>query len=334
MKNQVKKGEGLNLESKAVGCFAGLAIGDAFGDIARKDEFRIQYGIVTDLYEGAKSTDDTEFAVLTAKSIIDSGGKLTSKSVVEAWQKYIIAQGGVFDRGGRPLRGAVHNLQKGMLPPFSGKYNALNNDDGAAMRIAPIGILCAGNPKLAASMAEIESQISHFEDGIYAAQAVAASVSLAMVNAPIDDIINVAFDYIPSDSWLGYSMYKAIGICDAHPTIESAWALLHTEFWSPERSLSPEAISQAYSVFRLVHGDFQQSIFWGGNFGRDADTICAIVGAFSGALNGVEIIPQDWIEKTKSPSGVCLKFSKDENVVDLAKQVLQIGIKNGYVKGG
>lgn len=324
----------INLESKAMGCFAGLAIGDAFGDIARKDEYRIQYGIVTDLYEGAKSTDDTEFAVLTAKSIIDSDGKLTTKSIVEAWEKYIIAQGGVFDRGGRPLRGAVNNLQKGLLPPLSGKYNALNNDDGAAMRIAPIGILCAGNPKLAGSMAEIDAQVSHYEDGIYAAQAVAASVSLAMVNAPINEIINVAFDFIPPDSWLGYSMQKAMSICDEYQSIESAWALLHTAFWSPERSLSPEAISQAYSVFRLTNGNFQQNIFWGGNFGRDADTICAIVGAFSGALNGIEVIPQDWIEKTKSPSGVCLKFSKDENVVDLAKEIIRIGIRNGYVKGG
>lgn len=318
------------LNNKAMGCFAGLAIGDAFGDIARKDDYRIQYGIVDQLYQGAQSTDDTEFAVLTAKTIIDCGGDLTSAEVVKAWEKYIIAQGGVFDRGGRPLRGAVHNLQKGLRPPLSGKYNALNNDDGAAMRIAPIGILCPGNPIKAAEFAGIEAQISHYEDGIFAAQAVAASVSLAMVNEPVSTIIDMAFTLIPQDSWLGYSMQKARDICTKEKTIEAAWSKLHSEFWSPERSLSPEAISQAYSVFQLTKGNFQQGIFWGGNFGRDADTICAIVGALSGALNGVSAVPQDWIQKTKQPAGICLRFSKDEDVILLAKQIIQICIDKGF----
>ncbi|MEA4813090.1 MAG: ADP-ribosylglycohydrolase family protein [Anaerolineaceae bacterium] len=329
----IKKND-ISLESRAIGCLAGLAIGDAFGDIARKDEYRIQYGIIDDLYEGAKSTDDTEFAVLTAKTIVDSDGKLDTETILAAWERYIISQGGVFDRGGRPLRGAVNNLQKGLRPPFSGKYNALNNDDGAAMRIAPIGILCAGNPQLAASFARKDAEVSHFEDGVYAAQAVAASVSLAMVNAPVEEVFRVAGDYIPSDTWLGFSMEKANRICKQHHSIESAWSLLHTEFWNPERSLSPEAIPQAYCVFKLTQGNFKQCIFWGGNFGRDADTICAIVGALSGALSGIGSIPNTWVEKTKTPSGICLRFSKDENVVDLAKEVIQIGIRNGYVKGG
>ena len=39
------------LESKAMGCMAGLAIGDALGDIGRTQEFRQRYGIVTNMYE-------------------------------------------------------------------------------------------------------------------------------------------------------------------------------------------------------------------------------------------------------------------------------------------
>ena len=40
----------------------GLAVGDALGDLGRDDAHRQRYGIVTELYKGAKSTDDTEFA--------------------------------------------------------------------------------------------------------------------------------------------------------------------------------------------------------------------------------------------------------------------------------
>ena len=94
---------------------------------------------VSSLYEGAKSTDDTEFAVLTAQTLLDCGGNLTTEALLAFWEKHILDQGGLFDRGGRPLYGAVENLRRGILPPLSGQDNVLNNDDGAAMRIAPIG---------------------------------------------------------------------------------------------------------------------------------------------------------------------------------------------------
>ena len=61
---------------RAVGCMVGLAVGDAFGDIGRTESYRKRYGIVTNLYAGAKSTDDTEFGVLTAQTLLDCGGDL------------------------------------------------------------------------------------------------------------------------------------------------------------------------------------------------------------------------------------------------------------------
>ncbi len=168
----------VSLLERATGCLLGLAIGDAFGDIGRSHEYRQRYGVVTNMYEGARSTDDTEFAVLTAQTLLDCGGDLTSEAVVAAWQKYIVEQGGAKDRGGKPLYGAIANLQRGLLPPLSGQNNVQNNDDGAAMRIAPVGIVCAGHPDKAAEMAVIEAQISHDRDGIWAAQAVAERSSV------------------------------------------------------------------------------------------------------------------------------------------------------------
>lgn len=52
---------------KALGCLAGLAIGDSLGDQARSPENHIRYGITRDLHaSGRWSTDDTEFALLGA----------------------------------------------------------------------------------------------------------------------------------------------------------------------------------------------------------------------------------------------------------------------------
>jgi len=316
--------DGLGLENKAVGCLIGLAVGDAFGDLGRNDAYRQRYGIITNLYDGARSTDDTEFAMLTAQTLIDCGGDLTTEKLVASWHKYIINEGGVADRGGKPLYGSVANLERGIMPPLSGRDNVQNNDDGAAMRIAPIGILCAGDPQRAAQLALIESEISHAADGIWAAQAVAASIAVAMIDDSVDAIIQAGLEYIPEDSWLYRAMMRAFDICDAGGSIEAAWEGLHTQLWTPVHATAAEAIPQAYSIFRMTGGDFRRGMFWAGNFGRDADTISAVVGALSGAIHGIQVIPPDWVEKVRRPAGVCLRFAARMDIVEVAKQLIAL----------
>jgi ADP-ribosylglycohydrolase len=309
---------------KALGCLAGLAIGDALGDLGRDDAVRQRYGIVTDLFPRARGTDDTEFALLTARTLLDCGGELTPEAVLRSWQSHILDQVGVHERGGRPLYGAVENLRRGILPPLSGRDNVLNDDDGAAMRIAPIGIVCAGEPARAAALAEIEAQISHYADGVWAAQAVAASVAVAMVDGSPAEILEAGLQQIPGDSWLGRAMARAMRICDEEETIENAWERLHSELWTPVHAVSAEAIPQLYAVFRLTSGDFRRGLFWAGNFGRDADTIAAVVGALCGARHGAAAIPPAWIEAVRQPAGVCLKFAAREDIPTLARQLAEL----------
>lgn len=312
------------LLSRAKGCLLGLAVGDAFGDLGRSNDYRQRYGIISELYAGAKSTDDTEFAVLTAQTLIDCGGNLTNEALLKAWDKYIIQQGGMFERGGKPLYGAVANLERGIKPPLSGHDNVQNNDDGAAMRIAPIGILCTGNPQKAAEMAKLESQISHANDGIWAAQAVAASVAVAMAGASVDEIIEAGRAVIPQDSWLGRSMAKAMDICDSSMDMYAALEQLHIQLWTPVHSMAAEAIPQAYAIFMLTKGDFRLGMIWAGNFGRDADTISAVVGALSGAIHGEAIIPPHWAAMVNQPAGVCLKFAAEKSMTSLAEQLVDL----------
>jgi ADP-ribosylglycohydrolase len=144
----------------------------------------------------------------------------------------------MFDRGGKPLYGAVANLQRGLCPPESGLHNVNNDDDGAAMRIAPIGIVCAGDPEQAAHMAGIEAEISHARDGIWAAQAVAASISVAMTGASSDEIIAAGRRQIPEGSWLGNAMAQAMAICDAADSILDAYEPLHLDLWTPVHSMA------------------------------------------------------------------------------------------------
>jgi ADP-ribosylglycohydrolase len=309
---------------RAQGCLIGLACGDAMGDLGRSDPYRRKYGIVTNLYQDAKSTDDTEFAVLSARTLLDCRGKLNVSAVLEGWQKYIIDQGGLFERGGTPLYGAEANLHRGLTPPLSGKFNVNHDDDGAAMRAAPYGIARAGKPDQAAALAELDAQVSHFADGVWAARAVAASVAVAMDGGSVDEVIEAGMGQIPEGSWLNYTMHKTMEICNQAGTIDNAWEALHTELWTPSHAVAAEAIPQIYALFRLTAGDFRQGMFWACNFGRDADTIGAVVGAFSGAMRGIEAIPAEWAQRVRRPSGVCLKFTAQEDLFDLASQLADL----------
>jgi ADP-ribosylglycohydrolase len=262
--------------------------------------------------------------LLTAATLLDCGGRLTREVLVDSWRRRIIEAGGMHERGGRPLYGAVANLERGMLPPLSGRDNVMNDDDGAAMRIAPIGIICAGDPQRAAALAKLEAEMSHDGDGVWAAQAVAASVALAMVEAPLSEVVAAGRAQIPHDSWLGRAMARALEIAASVSSVEEAWEPLHTEFWTPVHSVAAEAVPQIYALLQLTKGDFQQAMYWGCNFGRDADTIGAVLGAITGALHGVSVIPPAWIERAARPSGVCLKFTSDLHIPTIAEQLAEL----------
>jgi len=315
---------------RALGCLLGLAVGDALGDAGRSNEIRNRYGIITELFEGISGTDDTEFVILTARALIDCGGNLTTQSVVDAWKKYVFTQGGILERAGKPLYGAQENLKRGKMPPLSGIDNVMNNDDGAAMRVAPLAIYSAGDPKKAAELAEIDAQISHAGDGIAAAKAIAASIAIALARGSVDDIIEGGLAYIPRDSWLGRAMDHALYLCKKATSIEDIWIDLHNDFWTPVHSVCSEAIPQMYAIFKLTKGDFKKGLFWAANFGRDADTIAALIGALSGSLHGVEIIPPRWREKVRYPKGVCLAFTANEDLVKLAEELVKLSIKSSF----
>lgn len=305
----------------------GLAIGDAMGDIGRSQDHRARYGIVTNLYPEAKSTDDTEFGVLTARALLDTGGELTPATTAEAWRRYVLDRGGAKKRAGRPLYGALSNLLRGIEPPLSGMHNVMNIDDGAAMRASPHGIYMAGEPARAAALAAADASVSHYADGVMAAQAIAASVAVAIADGHPAEIVAAGRGYMAPGSWLAAAMDRAMEICDAEPDIEKAYEALHVELWNPEHASSPEAIPQVYAIFRLTGGDPRRGLLWSANFGRDADTISGLVCSLCGALHGLGAFRPEWVEAVRKPSGVCLEFAAEYDMVELAKSLAALSYK-------
>ncbi len=315
------------LRSKAVASISGLAIGDSFGDASRKPENQLNYGITTDFNKGASwSTDDTEFALLTAKILIDCKGNLTSDEVVKGWLENVATQD-EFHRGGNSEIEAAQNLRKGLRPPITGKFNSYHISDGAAMRISPIGIICAGDPEKAVKMAEIDASISHYQDGIWGAQAVAAAVAVAMTDASLDEILSAAVDYIPKDSWTYDSIKRAYEIVEkANYDFFDSWMVLHDELATTYRASVPEAVASAFGVIKLCGSEFKKGVIMAGNFSRDADTIGAIAGAVLGAKYGLDSIPERWVAKTRYPTGTCLHFTKGIDLIDIGEKLAALVI--------
>ena len=312
------------LHDRARASLVGHAIGDSFGDIARSPDYHLQYGITMDFSEKpAPGTDDTEFALLSAQTLIKTKGKLTDAAVLESWRTHVLPLSEL-KRGGASEREAAANIRRGILPPLSGIYNSYYLSDGAAMRVTPIGIACAGDPERAAALADIDARISHSRDGLWSAQAVAVAVAVAMAGASVDEICQAAIAVTPSDSWMRYTLTKAMSIIDEHQTLENAWKPLHDALWTEYKSSAPEAVPSALAIFKLTNGDFRRGIVYSGNFGRDADTIAAILGAISGAMNGMSSLPPRWVDKVRLTTGTCLPFTKGMDLFDVAAQLADL----------
>lgn len=311
------------LRDRARGVMAGLAIGDSFGDASRKPENQLAYGITTDFGDGAAwSTDDTEFGLLTAQTLIECGGRLTRAAVADAWRAHVVSLDRELNRGGASEMEAAENLRRGLEPPFTGLYNSFGHSDGAAMRAAPIGVAFAGDLAGAARAAETDACVSHSRDGVWGAQAVACAVAAAMAGAGMEEILSAAIAPVPEDSWLHFAMRAAFDIVDAAGgDFLKAWMPLHDRLATRYKAATAEAVAQAFGVLRLCHGDFKTGVIAAGNFGRDADTIGAICGAILGAHFGIANLPARWVEKTRYPTGTCLPVAKGMDVLEVADRL-------------
>ncbi len=319
--------EEIKFADRAMAAMVALGIGDAAGDLGRDDAVRQKYGILTTLLPEGKSTDDTEFTVLSARSILDCPGEYTADFVAETWRKLVLSDGGAKARGGMPLYGALSNLSRGVNPPLSGQDNVFNVDDGAAMRSVPFGIIGYGDPAKAASMAAIDASVSHDKDGIWAAQAIAASITIALKGGTVDEVIEAGRKYMPEDSWLGRKMNQTFQMLETTDDPDDAYAELHNLLWTPKHSSAPEAIPQIYGLYKLAEGNFKKGFILSANFGRDADTICALVLALCAAGQGLSVIPENWIEQVRKPAGVCLGFAAEEDMVELGKKLTKMAIQ-------
>jgi ADP-ribosylglycohydrolase len=318
---------------RAIGALTGAAVGDAMGapvEGRTAAEIRARYGRLTGFVsDTAAGTDDTDFTLFNAYLLATYGKSITRENVEFEWRDKLLAPGRAYRPGGFSDVISTRNLAAGLHPPHSGAFNHQMWSDGVAMAISPAGIVAAGDPGLAARLAYTLGCISNGRDGIYAAQAVAAAVSVAMVGAQPMEMLDAGISAVPPDSWTRRVLERAARVAaDLPGDLDAALERLSAELvvgWWHWADLAPEAVSLAFGAFIATGGEFRRAVPAGISLGRDADTIGAMAGALAGAFGGRDAIPDDWAARATLSPGKCIGFVAGLNIESLARELLAQG---------
>ncbi|XZF74865.1 ADP-ribosylglycohydrolase family protein [Bacillus sp. AL-1R] len=230
-------------------------------------------------------------------------------------------------------------------PREAGIGNMINC--GAAMYIAPIGIVNAGNPKSAYDEAILFAMGHQSSYGLEAAGVLAACVAKAFEDSvSIDEIVETAIYYAKDGTKQAIiemteaarklrsehaEMDRVIETLqsvltkfspmkdDVHRKIEKVG--IPSNHYTPSRLFSIEELPMALAFIVLNNGEFYKSIYDGINSGRDTDSIGVMIGVILGAKYGSEVIHQEDIRLLESKNKMNLTDLSDR-FAEVAKEII------------
>jgi ADP-ribosylglycohydrolase len=312
---------------RALGALTGLAVGDALGmptQSMRRADILADYGPITGLTAAGPRqviaagmpagavTDDTEQAMLLARLLIAGDGQIDPLVFAEAlvsWEAVMAAKGSL-DLLGPSTREAVRALAAGVPAAEAGRRGATN---GAAMRIAPVGVATPPAPLAALVDAVVAaSMITHNTSiGLAAAAAVGAAVSAGVDGGSRADCAEIAI--AAADSAAGRGHWVAGG--QIGPRI--AWVTSHLprvspEAWADELDAvvgtgvpAQESVVAAFGILAVAPSAWA-AVCLAASVGGDTDTIAAIVGSIAGAVDGMSAWPADTVGRVEHINGLDL----------------------------
>jgi len=301
----------------------GLALGDALGmptQTLAKEEIRARYGAIEDFlapYPGhpvsdglgaAQVTDDTEQALLLAQRLIDSPGAFDANGWARDlldWEANVQARG-LLDLLGPSSKAALEAIRQGADPGKAAKNGTTN---GAAMRIAPVGILIpAGKIDALVDTVEQTCRVTHNTgEAIAGAAAVAGYISSRIGGRDDDEAFSLAL----RAAELGQRRGHPAGIDDMAARIARAVELAQTSITTDAFAdtvgtsvASYESVPAAFGIARMAGDDVWRAGLLAANIGGDTDTIGAMACAMCGAGTGLGGIPADKLEKLRAANAL------------------------------
>jgi ADP-ribosylglycohydrolase len=265
-------------------------------------------------HQAGDITDDTEQAVLLARLLIAGHGAIDPAALADAlvaWEADMKARGSL-DLLGPSTRRALAAVQAGVAPEEAG---ATGDTNGAAMRIAPIGIATAipisdnSKRRLAPGrlgpLVDAVVQASFVTHGtnlaLAGAAAVAAAVSAGIAGATVPEATGAAI----SAAQLAATRGRWVAGADVAARIEWATGLVTGRPADEAADLiyrlvgtglaTQESVPAAFAALAATPGDPWLTARFAASLGGDCDTIAAMAGAVAGACHGVTGFPAEAI---------------------------------------
>lgn len=211
----------------------------------------------------------------------------------------------------------VARLHYGHVDPReAGSGNIVNC--GAAMYMAPVGLVNAANPEAAYAEAldvtgAHQSSYGREAAGVFAAAVAAAcvpgatpdsvvstSLSLAKdgTRAAIESVCEVASGHTDFETAL-VPLRKAVAPFD---TVGPDYRAPSLGARRPSRLHAIEELPIALGMLLVGEGDYRRTVLGAVNYGRDCDSIATMAGALVGALRGESAVPSTWSKHVSEAS--------------------------------
>ena len=231
---------------------------------------------------------------------------LTPAQIGHNWLNYIIKNKTILWWGGIGTSSehtAFDRLSRGIDAPASGSI-ALNGKTiaeqiGAQIFIDGWGMVCAGDPALAADFARRAGSVSHDGEAIYAAQVIAAIEAAAFVEHDLDRLLDIGVSFIPAGSMIATLIADLRRLRRTTDDWRVGLARIH-EVYSYElfKGVCHVVPNHAVVMLGLLwgDGDFDSSLMITNTAGYDTDCNAANVGCILGIRNGLGAVNarQDW----------------------------------------
>ncbi|MGQ9731125.1 MAG: ADP-ribosylglycohydrolase family protein [Candidatus Zipacnadales bacterium] len=306
---------------KVYGCLGAGAIGDQLGRPVEGWHYldiEKHKGRLVDPWETGErtaggdrnfeiGTDDTALGQILCHAYLAKGGRITVEDYAKQWLAEFQPTRFFFC-----MRNTYELLKMGYSPRLTGALNIVTGS--GLMAINPVGIYNACDPQAAyAEALEIASMFQRDLDILIPGVIAGAIAAAFQPGATADSVLDTAIDLAPSDRIITFderrfdnlkdSLVRAVEIGRAAQDVFSAREGLYAEMLQYAPIDPQEVFALTFGIFAAARGDTEQAMLGGANIGRDADTIASLNGQLCGALNGIDSVPQRWVEGLeRSPS--------------------------------
>ena len=315
---------------RAYAALAGLAVGDALGmptQSLSREVIVKEYGtLITDferpldthpfaagLHAGTV-TDDTEQTIILAEELLRDEHHFDAHHYAMRlleWQESARRRG-LLDLLGPSTLLALRNIESGMDLVDTGRAGTTN---GAAMRIAPVGIAHSTSDldSFVAHVAEVCAPTHNTSAAISAAAAVAAVVSAGVDGALVREALVVGLHAARIGESYGESTPRPTVSERLERAIEIGSVLRGVELIDEVRvrigtSLaSNESVPAAFAILVAYRNHSWEACCIAASIGGDCDTIGAMVGAMSGACAGISSFPKSAFRTVETQNSLDLR---------------------------